>query len=124
MWILLLLLLQASGPPPTPSPCSNQPSAQTSNRPPALIVQAVDPAWLPVGGARVTIRDENRKASVQTDTTESDGYAKFSLAPGEYSVEVKLTGFKTQRVQEVQIKSETAYVQLQMKLAGSFVTVY
>ena len=63
MW-LLAVLLQAT------NPCSPAPTPST---PPTLVVQAVDPLWLPLPGAEVRVIASRGKAAVVTEHTRSAG---------------------------------------------------
>jgi hypothetical protein len=120
-WIVALLLTQ-----PQPAPCAPPPRPDA---PPALVVQVVDPLWLPIPGAQVTVVAEEHGSGRMTSTTGREGYAEF-WAPreAEYAVEARLVGFKPKRVKGIRIgkqsdASPTAYVQIQLALAGPFVTV-
>jgi hypothetical protein len=68
-----------------------------------LIVQVVDPSWLPLGGAEVTVYStRNRKKESKVAHTMDDGDAKFWI-PGEpgdadYTIEANYGGFKTKRL--------------------------
>jgi hypothetical protein len=123
MWVFLFLLfIQANSNPCPPSP------AQTQS--PSLIVQVVDPVWLPVPGAEVTLKPLSTGAKSNRTETDKDGYARFSV-PGDadYSIEAKLYGFKRERLKRVHLlktsgSSAPAYVQLQLRLSGPGTTVY
>ena len=69
-------LLQAG-----PNSCQDSP-AQTQS--PSLIVQVVDPGWLPIPGAEVMLKHLRSDAKTKSDRkeTDKDGYAKF-FAPGD-----------------------------------------
>lgn len=121
MWMLAALLLQAG-----PSPCAPSPHPV---EPPSLVVQAVDPLWLPLPGMEVTISPHEGRSASKAARTDRNGYAEFWLArEAEYSVEVKSPGFKTKWMKSLRITgrseaSPTAYVQFQLELAGPFVTI-
>ena len=53
-----------------------------------IIVQVVDPAWLPTSGAEVTLKPLRAGAQSNRTRTDKDGYAKF-LVPGDsdYAIE-------------------------------------
>ncbi len=120
MWILGVLLQATTPctPPPTPS------------GPPALVVQVVDPLWLPVPGTEVRVLARSKKAPVQSEHTGAQGYAQFwVMAEGDYDIETQLVGFKAKRVRAVRLgktseSSPTAYVQIQLSLAVRGVTVW
>lgn len=124
MWMLLFLfLLQANS-----NPCQ---ASSTQGQSPSLIVQAVDPNWLPVLGAHVTVKplhgDAGSKSSLAE--TDKDGYAKFDIAgDADYAINVQLYGFKRESVKQVHLfraqNSPTpAYVQIKMRLSGPGTTV-
>lgn len=124
MWIIALLLLMSpqvvsnSGP-------ANRASVPESAEPPSLIVQVVDPGWLPLGGAEVTvsIRPVAGKRESRVAHTMDDGDAKFWI-PGDprdadYTIEANYGGFKTKRLKGVHLgglssSRPTAYVQIQL----------
>lgn len=127
MWLLFFLFFTQAN--PNPNPCQN-PLAQTQS--PSLIVQVVDPNWIPIPGATVTAkpREGNGKLkSTQTDT-DKDGYAKFSVTGNaDYAIEAELYGFKRGHISLVHLfkasgSSSPAYVQLKLKLSGPGTTVY
>jgi len=120
-WLALLLLIQAPLPGCEPPP---RPAG-----PPALVVQVVDALWLPIPGARVTVVAASSKAAPTASTTGREGYAEFWLSSvADYSVEAAVAGFKARRIKGVRIaqqsdSSSTAYVQIQLAVAGPLVTV-
>ena len=119
--MIVALLLQASPTPCTPTPRPTEP--------PSLIVQTVDPLWLPLPGMEVTITPRGGRGAKSAANTGKDGYAEFWLArEAEYSVEVKSPGFKRKHLRSLQITksseaSPTAFVQFKLELSGPFVTV-
>jgi hypothetical protein len=125
MWMLLFLFfIQSNSNPCQPSP------AQTQS--PSLIVQVVDPVWLPVPGAEVTLKPLHVDAQSKSNRirTDKDGYAKF-IIPGDadYSVDVELYGFKRERLKRVHLFKTSAspapaYVQFKLRLSGTGTTVY
>jgi hypothetical protein len=121
--ILLLFLVFAAG--PTLYQCPPAPT-----EPPALTVQVVDPAWMPVPGAEVSVKPLDAKSQSYTKRTDKDGCAKFfDLPAADYSIEAKLPGFKNARLNRVHLSkrsdgSPTAYVQLQSHPSGNPTTVY
>jgi hypothetical protein len=125
MWMFLFLFLFQTG----PNPCHDSPAQKQS---PSLIVQVVDPGWLPIPGAEVELKPLRGDAKTKSDRkeTDKDGYAKF-FAPGDadYDIEVEVYGFKRGRLNRVHLfkpsgSSSTAYVQLKMSLSGPGTTVY
>jgi len=123
MWMFLFLFFIQANSNPCPPPAQS---------PPSLIVQVVDPVWLPVPGAEVSLKalPTGAKSKSMRTETDKDGYARFSV-PGDadYSIEVKLYGFKRERLKRVHLlktsgSSAPAYVQLQLRLSGPGTTVY
>jgi hypothetical protein len=123
MPVLLLFLIFAAG--PTLYQCPPAPTA-----PPALTVQIVDPAWMPVPGAEVSVKPLDAKSQSYTKRTDKDGCVKFfDLPAADYSIEAKLRGFKIERLKRLHLLTRTdtfptPYVQLQLHLSGSPTTVY
>lgn len=125
MWLFLFLFfIQANA-----NPCQASP-AQTQS--PSLIVQVVDPNWLPIPGAKVTIIPLGGSTQLKSSHagTDKHGFANFSV-PGDadYAVEAELYGFKRGRVSPVHLFKATgssgpAYVQLRLRLSGPGMTVY
>jgi hypothetical protein len=119
MWMLfLLLVMQVS-----PNPCQSSPAQAQS---PSLIVQVVDPDWLPVLGAHVTVKPLRGDAQIKSSQTETDedGYAKF-FVPGDadYEIEVESYGFKRERVKPLHLfkasgSSARAYGRLRCVFPG------
>jgi len=112
---------------------SRQAAPPTNDTRPSLIVQVVDPVWLPIPGATVTIKPVSGKEKSSTGQTDYDGYAKFWVTGDQdYVVEAKITGFKTKRLKGIYLyeptkttsTSETAYIQLRLKLSQKPLVVY
>jgi len=125
MWTLLFFLIMQAN----PNPCQASPAQIQS---PSLIVQVVDPAWLPVPGAEVTLKPLRADAQLKSNRTRTDkeGYAKF-FVPGDadYAIEVELYGFKHERLKCVHLFKTSdsptpAYVQLKLRLTGPGTMVY
>jgi hypothetical protein len=104
---------------------------------PRLKVQLVEPGWLPVPTHNVQItpvsscsRSARTTGPSLTALTDRSGYASFqSLDQAYYRIQVSDEGgfASSQRCVRLSPKSDdfpTAYVQLQLKLAGPFTTVY
>jgi hypothetical protein len=110
--LLVTLLLQAS------VPCPVEAAAE----PPSLIVQAVDTAWLPLPGMRVTVTPTSPRGTPIVADTKRDGLAEFALPRNaEYAIEVVSPGFKRTRVKGVRIGpvlryTSTAYVQVKLQV--------
>jgi hypothetical protein len=66
----------------------------------------------------------------QVASASNDGQARFCVPrDADYSIEVKATGFKTVRIKKAHFGSgsslfPTAYVQVQLHIAGPMVTVW
>jgi hypothetical protein len=122
MWLLLLFLLQGSA-----TPC--EPVQQNPSGPPALIVQVVDPLWIPIGASKVTVRPRQQKDGGESRYTDATGYARFWLqGDAEYSIEAANGALKTKRMKRFYLSkpsqsSPTAYVQLRLESPGT-TTVY
>ena len=125
MWMLLFLFFMQTN----SNPCQGSPALTQS---PSLVVQVVDPVWLPVPGAEVTLKPLGGDAQLKSHRTETDkdGYARFFVpSDADYSVEVKLYGFKREQLKCVHLvktsgSSAPAYVQLKLRLSGPGTTVY
>lgn len=73
MWPLLVLLLQLSS-----APCQEMPRKTVEH--PSVVVQLVDPMWLPISNADVAIQStEKRGTPFAAEQTDSGGYARFEL---------------------------------------------
>ncbi len=112
--LVLVALLQAAA-----TPCA---PATTPSAPPPLIVQVVDPAWLPIPGAEVIVTSRKSPRARGTATAGRDGFAQLTVPrDAEYDIEARLPGFKTGRVKGVQLSTSTlmptAYVQVRLKVA-------
>jgi hypothetical protein len=122
MWMLLLLcFVQAN-----PAPCQTPPPTTQS---PSLIIQVVDPSWLPVPGAKVTVKllhGDARSKSNQAET-DKDGYARFPIqGEADYFIDVELYGFKRARMENFHLfkpSGSPAYVQFRLQLSGHGTTV-
>jgi hypothetical protein len=120
MWLLLLFLLQGGS-----APC--QPVQQQPSGPPSLVVQAVDPLWVPLAGAEVTVKPARAKGEGETRNTNSEGYARFWLQPdADYTIEVRAAVFKKKRLKAFHVfrPPGTAYVQFRLEPSGPTTTVY
>src|SRR5262245_34425208 len=104
---------------------------------PRLRVQLVEPGWLPVPTVDVQITpvsscspSARTTGPTLTALTDRSGYASFqSLDQAFYRIQAREQGgfASSQRCVRLGPKSDnfpTAYVQLQLKLAGPFTTVY
>ncbi len=101
-----------------------QSPAARGEDPPTLVVQVVDPIWLPLPGIAVNVTLEGPNTERKVARTGVRGFAEFRLERGrEYTVEVHHPGFKRKRAEHVRIPkadvAPTAYVQLHFELKGS-----
>jgi hypothetical protein len=123
MWLIALLLLLSPQVVSDSNPCGCASTpASAPIQPPILIVQVVDPSWLPVPGAAVTVTVKlvtGKKESTVAYTMD-DGDAKFSI-PGDadYTIEANYGGFKTKRLKGVHLGTHsssrpTAYIQVHL----------
>jgi hypothetical protein len=136
MWLIALLLLFSPQVVSDSNPCGRaSSSASAPIQPPFLIVQVVDPSWLPLPGAAVTVsvRPVTGKKESKVAHTMGDGDAKFWIPgdPGDadYTIEANYGGFKTKRLKGVHLGTHsssrpTAYVQVQLQPVGPPITVY
>lgn len=122
MWMLLLLcFVQAN-----PSPCQTSPPITQA---PSLIIQVVDPSWLPVPGAKVTVKLLHGDAQSKSSRayTDKDGYAKFPIqGDADYAIDVELYGFKHERMGNFHLfepSGSPAYVQFRLRFSGRGTTV-
>lgn len=125
MWMLLFLLaIQANL-----NPCQAS-SVQTQS--PSLVVQVVDPNWLPTPGVKVTVKplDGDGQLKLNPAYADKNGYASFQVrGNADYAIEADQYGFKPGRVSNVHLFKTSgsptpAYVQLKLRLSGPAVRVY
>jgi hypothetical protein len=100
-------------------------SPQTPS-PPSLIVQVVDPVWVPLPGASVSISAKGQNCKAYTDL---EGNAKFWLGENtEYKAEAELIGFKKKRLKHLYIfpssnPFHTAHIQIKLDVAGRAIII-
>jgi hypothetical protein len=93
--------------------------------PPTLIVEVVDPVWIPLPDSEVTVKPTHGGSSKSAHADEN-GNAKFWLETGvAYTIEVKSQGFNKKAVKHVFIAktkpaSPTARVQVRLEPSGPF----
>lgn len=98
----------------------------TDEGPPTLIVQVVDPVYLPLPESEVTVTAVSGEKSSKTEHVDQDGYAKFWLERGkQYAIEAKSANFKTKSLRvpigQATAAKPTAHVQIMLKPnEGSF----
>ena len=112
-----------------PTPCQSAATPPPTGSP-SVIVQAVDPDYLPINGATVTVTAMSGKKQSFSARTEDGGFAKFYFpvelgysATSDYSIEVKMPNFKTARLKQLFLhrpseSPHVPYVQLVMKISS------
>ena len=104
---------------------SSQLTPAEEEGPPTLIVEVVDPVWIPLPFSEVTVKAGHGGESKSVHTDEN-GSAKFWVKTGEeYTVEAKTEGFTKKTVKHVFIakpkpSSPTAHVQIKLEPKGPF----
>jgi len=92
----------------------------------SLIVQVVDPVWIPLPESEVTVKPAPGKGSSKSGHADENGYAKFWVDTGvEYTIEAKTRGFNKKTMKHVFIakakpSSPTAHVQIRLQPSGPF----
>jgi len=72
------------------APSKPRPFPPHEEGPPTLIVQVVDPVWIPLPEAEVTVKPSSGKGDSKSAYTDANGYAKFWVDTGvDYTVEAK-----------------------------------
>jgi hypothetical protein len=106
--------------------CTTPTYPMTDEGPPTLIVQVVDPVYIPLPESEVTVKPVSGASSSKSEHVDQNGYAKFWLEPGkQYVIEAQSPNFKkkSQKVPIGQPKpaNPTAHVQIMLKPnEGSF----
>src|SRR5215469_12739495 len=82
---------------------SSQPVPVVEEGPPTLIVQVVDPVWIPLPDSEVTVKPASGKGSSKSAHADDNGYAKFWVDTGvvEYTIEAKTHGFSKKTLKHV-----------------------
>jgi len=112
--LIVLLLVLGLGRASTPAlPAAN-------DGPPTLIVQLVDPVYIPLPEGEVTVKPSSGQGSSKSEHVDQNGYAKFWVDPGvPYVIEAKCPGFnkKSMKIALAQPKpaTPTAHVQIKLK---------
>lgn len=94
--------------------------------PPTLIVQVVDPVWIPLPEADVTVKASSGKGESKSAHTDANGYAKFWVDSGtDYTIEAKTINFNKKILKHVFIakakpSAPTAHVQIKLQPSGPF----
>ena len=120
--VLALMLFLAAQP--------SCPQAPQPSNPPVLVVEVVDPLWLPLPGMQITVRPKQGSRELQRANTDANGTASFWVpSNAEYDIEAWAPGFKKGKQKAVRIGvvsggTLAARVQIRLRLAGPNVTVY
>ncbi len=113
--VLLLFLGLGTTSPPLPE-----------DGPPTLIVEVVDPVWIPLPDSEVTVKMASGKGPSKSAHTDDSGYAKFWVETGvAYTIEAKTQGFNKKTLRHIFIAkpkpaSPTAHVQIKLEPTGPF----
>lgn len=108
---------------------TGQPAAMpvpgTEDGPPTLIVEVVDPVWIPLPYSEVTVKPVSGGASKSAHADEN-GNAKFWVETGvTYTIEAKADNFNPKTLKHVFIakpkpSAPTAHVQIKLEPKGPF----
>ena len=129
MWLIALLLLLSPRAVSDSNPCRGTPTSKPAE-PPFLVVKVVDPTWLPIPNAEVTIKPVNEKRTPKVTHTEENGDAEFWMQEDvDYMIEAKYLGFKTKRLKSVFVGNHvptfpTSYIEIELQPAQPTTTVY
>jgi hypothetical protein len=97
----------------------------TEDGPPTLIVEVVDPVWIPLPYSDVTVKPVKGGAS-KSARADENGNAKFWVDTGvEYTIEAKADNFNPKTLNHVFIakpkaSAPTAHVQVKLEPKGPF----
>jgi hypothetical protein len=98
----------------------------TDEVPPILIVQVVDPAYIPLPESVVIVKAASGESSPKSEHVDQDGYAKFWLERGkQYVIEAQAPNFKKKSLKvpigQPKPANPTSHVQIMLKPnEGSF----
>jgi hypothetical protein len=117
--LTILLFFLGLGTTPYSAPADEQGS-------PTMIVQVVDPVWIPLPDAEVTVKPADGKGSSKSAHTDANGFAKFWVDTGvAYRIEAKTEGFNAKVLKSVMLTkpkagSPPAHIQLKLEPKGPF----
>jgi hypothetical protein len=106
--------------------CTTPSYRATEEGPPTLIVQVVDPVYIPLPESEVTVKPVSGEGSSKSEHVDQNGYAKFWLEPGkQYLIEARSLNFKKKSLKvsigQPRAANPTAHVQIMLKPnEGSF----
>jgi hypothetical protein len=119
MLIALLLLFLGFG-------ATSPPMHTAEEGPPTLIVEVVDPVYIPLPDSEVTVKAVSGKGASKSVHADDNGYAKFWVDTGvAYTIEAKTQGFNKRTLKHIFIAtpkpaSPTAHVQIKLQPTGPF----
>lgn len=93
------------------------------------MVQVVDPNWLPIPGAEVTVKPLSGSGESKVGHTNKDGNVEFWVrGDADYAIDAKGQGFKRKQLKRVHLTKPSAafptvYIQFQLKVTGPSITV-
>jgi hypothetical protein len=99
---------------------TTQAHSATDEGPPTLIVQVVDPVFIPLPESKVTVMPASGESSLKSEEVDKNAYAEFWVETGkQYVIEAKSPGFKKKSL-KVSIgrpkpATPTAHVQIMLK---------
>lgn len=94
--------------------------------PPTLIVEVVDPVYIPLPESEVTVKPASGKGPSKSAHADDSGDAKFWVETGvAYTIEAKTQGFNKRTLKHIFIAtpkptSPTAHVQIKLQPTGPF----
>jgi hypothetical protein len=100
---------------------STTPAYPTADEgPPILIVQVVDPVYIPLPESEVSVKPASGKGSSKSEHVDRNGYAKFWVEPGkQYVIEGKSPNFKKKSLKvfigQPKPATPTVHVQIMLK---------
>jgi hypothetical protein len=106
--------------------CTTPVYPTTDEGPPTLIVQVVDPVYVPLPESEVIVKPASGEGSSKSEHVDQNGYAKFWLERGKmYVIEAQSPNFKKKSLKvpigQPKSTTPTAHVQIQLKPnEGSF----
>jgi hypothetical protein len=106
--------------------CTTPAHPTTDEGPPTLIVQVVDPVYIPLPESEVTVEPVSGEKSSKKEHVDQNGYARFWLERGkQYVIEARSPSFKKKSLRvpigQPKAANATAHVQIMLRPnEGSF----
>jgi hypothetical protein len=106
--------------------CTTPAYPTTDEGPPTLIVQVVDPVYIPLPESEVTVEPVSGERSSKPEHVDQNGFARFWLERGkQYVIEAQSPNFKKKSLRvpigQPKAANPTAHVQIMLKPnEGSF----